>query len=201
MGAVKTAPTWNKIMDKKEIYEHLARIYLDASTKKKNPATKDKPALLKASVFVLIFFLAGITFAALPRLFEKRLYNCETALVLLDSPAKINFHFDPAKKETYTMDLNGLNLGRFKTLSFNAKKTDFKSIVSLRVEFNNNFNEKAEVYIKDIAHRWTEFKFDLSKFKLISDWTEMRKLIFTVEEWNANAKKGVVYVDNVRLIK
>jgi hypothetical protein len=187
-------------MDKKEIYEHLARIYLDASSKKKQPG-KEKPALLKAAAVLLIFFAVGISAATLPRLFRAGGHNGQVALVLVDSPAKINFHFDPARKETYTMDLKGLNLGRFRALEFNAKRTDFNSIVSLRVEFTNNFNERGFVYIKEVPHKWGTFRYSLDSFKLISDWTDMRNLTFSVEEWNTNAKKGVVYIDNVKLIK
>jgi hypothetical protein len=123
------------------------------------------------------------------------------ALVLSLEPLKINFNFNPAKKETFSLGLNNLNLGRFRALGFSVKKTNFQDKISLRVEFVSSYREKSEVYFKDIPHKWQDFRVALSKFPNISDWSRMSSLIFTIEEWNTKEKKGIVYVDNVRLLE
>ena len=186
-------------MDKKDIYEHLAKIYLDASsdkTRKKIPSSKVYKNLFFASVAVLIISL-GLT---LLTRFNK-IYRSETALVLLSEAAKINFHFDPARKETYSVDLNKLNLSKYRSLCFSLKKANYKTKIAMRVEFANTFREKSEVYVQDIPASWQDFKLKFSAFRNLSDWTEMSKLIFTVEEWNTGDKKGIVYIDNIRLIR
>jgi len=63
------------------------------------------------------------------------------------------------------------------------------------------FKEKSEVYFKDIPHRWHEYRINLCEFKNVSDWSEMTNLLFTIEEWNVKEKRGVVFIDNVRLLK
>ena len=187
-------------MDKKDIYEHLAKIYLDASSKKK------KKSKAQQQFFRKPFFIIGVSVFVFG-IFLSFLFNrnkplkSEIALLLASDAVKINFHFDPAKKETYSLNLNKLDLSRFKDLGFSVKKVNSNGMISLRVEFTNDFNEKSEVYFRDIPLKWQDYKIDLSKFKNIGDWSSMTQLSFIVEEWNVKEKKGIVYIDNVRLLR
>jgi hypothetical protein len=187
-------------MDKKDIYEHLAKIYLDASSKKKK-RNKAYPKLFQNLFIVSIFVVIGLTTTLFSSSSKKQALNSETALVLQNDPAKINFNFDPAKKEIYSLNLNRLNVSRSKALGFSVRNISPKDKITLRVEFTNAFKERSEVYLRDIPSRWQDFKINLSEFKNITDWSEMTLIAFSVEEWNAAQKKGVVYIDNVRLLK
>ncbi len=188
------------LMDKKDIYEHLANIYLDASSKRKKKS-RAFPKLFKnlmflgsASVFLLTAFLVA-------RFSHRQPANSEIALLLCPDVVKINFHFDPAKKETYAVSLNNLDLSRYRTLAFSVKKMNYKDTISLRVEFTSAFKESSVVYFKDIPSKWQDYKINLSEFKGINDWSNMSGLSFVVEEWNVREKKGIVYLDNVRFLK
>lgn|SRR3989338_5478190 len=187
-------------MDKKDIYEHLAKIYLEASSRKKKKTTIYPKYLKKLSFLSLIFvFVSAATLFVNSRL--KKGAPSQIELVLLSSAVKINFHFDPARKETYAINLNKLNLSRFRALGFSVKKTSTQNPVALRVEFGSPYKEQSAVYFRDIPAKWKDYKVDLAEFNGISDWSEMRSLLFAVEEWNAKDKKGVVYIDNVRFIR
>jgi hypothetical protein len=188
------------VMDKKDIYEHLAKIYLDASLKKQKKSEKYPQLVKNISVVSLAVVLAigsGFIFTYL----RDRPYNQEVSLVLLPDAAKINFHFDPARKEIFALQLNRLDLSRYKALKFSAKKANYNNIIALKVEFTNNFKERSDIYYKDLPTRWQDFSVSLSDFKGISDWSEMTNLTFTIEEWNVQEKKGVVYIDNVKVLK
>ena len=186
-------------MDKKDIYEHLAKIYLDASGKKKRKLKKhqdfNKWAFLGAS---LVFCLGIAVFVFHPK---NKPAPSQFALVLQSSPAKINFNFDPANKEVFKLSLNGLNVGRFRELGFTVKKRNFRDTISLRVEFINSFNEKSEIYVRNISHNWQQQRIKLSNFKNIHDWSQMKALSFIVEQWNTKENNGVVYIDNVELLR
>ncbi|MDI6759075.1 MAG: hypothetical protein QMD94_05340 [Candidatus Omnitrophota bacterium] len=188
-------------MDKKEIYEHLANIYLDASSKKKKK-NRHKPRFLKplflVSVF-LIFSLCSALYLSFNK--NKRLFASQIALVLLQDAAKINFNFDPAKKEIFSLNLSQLNLSHYKEIGFSLKKARFTDKIALKVEFTNAYKEISEIYITDIPDRWKDYKMKLSDFKKIGDWSKISNLSFVVEEWNAKEKHGVVYIDNIRLLK
>lgn len=186
-------------MDKKEIYEHLAKIYLDASSKKKEK-TKNHLRLYNNLFIIGLVFLIG-TALTLSYLSKNKNLTSETALFILNDPAKINFNFNPAKKESFTINLNGLSLSPFKALAFAVKNTDKNSNVALRIELTNSFKEKSEVYLKQIPAKWDEFKISFLDFKNINDWSNMQSISFTVEEWNAQKNKGIVYIDNLRFLK
>jgi len=190
-------------MDKKEIYEHLANIYLDASSKssKKKRKSKSYPKPIR-NLFLVGFLLilglgSGIAYSSL----IYRNNNSQIALFLFQDTAKLNFNFDPAKKETFSLNLKQLNLSKYKTLSFAARKANPKDIIALKIEFLNRFNETAEVYVKDISSKWTNHEIALSRFAKINDWEQMKLLAFSVEEWNAKEKSGIIYIDNIKVVK
>jgi hypothetical protein len=185
-------------MDKKEIYEHLANIYLDASTKKKKKLKK--PAALNYLFFITLAIALGSSIILARSFLGNKKVDAQIALVLQNDVSKINFTFNPAKKEIYTINLNKLDAGRFNALAFSLKKSRYQDSVSVKVELTNTFKEQSEVYLKNIPHRWQDYKIRLKDFKGISDWSAMTHLSFIVEEWNAKEKHGVVYIDNVRFL-
>jgi len=188
-------------MDKKDIYDHLAKIYLDASSETSKKSRKTFPYknfFLSFTVLVIAFSFVLIAYFKPAKLKES---SGELALVLLPDTAKINFNFNPAKKEIYTIELNRLNLSRFRALAFSLKKANYYDNISVRVEFTSIFREKSEVYLKDIPYRWKDYRIELSEFKNISSWPNMRTLAFIVEEWNTKEHHGVVYIDNIRLLR
>lgn len=186
-------------MDKKDIYEHLAKIYLDASSKRKK---KSKEPRLFKNLFIASVAIVFVLSASLVLYFKhNRNPNTEIALVIAPDAVKINFHFDPAKREIYNVALNNLNLSLYKALAFSVKQQGYKNDIAMRIEFVTGFKEKSEMYIQQIPNKWKECRIDLSKFKGINDWSNMTELAFIVEEWNTRENKGVVYVDNVRFVK
>jgi len=190
-------------MDKKEIYEHLASIYLDASSKssKKKHKLKSYPKpvrnLILVAVLVMFSLASGLTYYNL----SSRSRNAQIALFLYQDAAKINFNFDPAKKETFSLNLKQLNLSKYKSLAFAVRKTNPKDIISLKVEFTNRFDERSEVYVKNIPAKWADQRIGFSCFAKINDWRQMKSLAFTIEEWNTRQKSGIVYLDNIRVLK
>lgn len=187
-------------MDKKDLYEYLAKIYLDTTSKRKKK-TPEYPKVFKNLFFVIaIAFILAIT-AFWSIVSKNRPLNAQVSLILQNDVAKINFHFDPAKKETYSLDLNQLNLKPFKALGFSLKKANYKDNIALRVEFVSSFKEKSAVYFKNIPHKWQDYKINLTEFKEISNWSKISSLSFIIEEWNVREKRGVVYIDNIRLLR
>ena len=190
-------------MDKKEIYEHLANIYLDASSKssKKKRKSKSYPKPIRNLILVGLLLVLGLGSGIAYSSFNSRNQDAQISLYLFDDIAKLNFNFDPAKKETFSLNLKQLNLSKYKTLAFMARKANPKDVIALRIEFLNRFNEKAEVYVKDISSKWTSHEIDLSRFAKINYWDQMKLLAFSVEEWNAKEKSGIIYIDNIKVVR
>jgi len=190
-------------MNKKEIYEHLANIYLDASSKssKKKRKLRAYPKSIQSLIVIGFVLTLGISSSIAYFNIFGRNHPAQIVLFLYQDNAKLNFNFNPAKKESFSLSLNQLNLSKYKTLAFSVRKTNPKDTISLRVEFTNRFSEKSEVYVKDIASKWIEQKIDLTRFVKLNDWRQMKTLSFSVEEWNTREKNGIVYLDNIRIIK
>ncbi|MCX7926981.1 MAG: hypothetical protein N2606_02465 [Candidatus Omnitrophica bacterium] len=188
-------------MEKKDIYEHLAKIYLDSPTVKKKK--KKNSSLIERQIFIIIGVIVVSLFFILisVRTYFSKPLIIQLSLVLTHEPLKINFNFNPVKKEILSFDLNNANLSRFNRLEFSCKKSRAQDTVSLRVEIENSFNEKAEIYLKDIHHRWQKVSLKLTDFKTVTDWSGIKQLNFVVEEWNAQGKDGVVLIDNVRFVR
>ena len=144
-------------MDKKDIYEHLAKIYLDASSKTKRKKKSKVHAFLWRNIILASIVAVALFGLALRAIISRNTPDpSQIALVLSHEAVKINFNFDPAKKESYTLDLNRQNLSRFKALGFSIRKVNPKDTLSLRVEFTNSFKERAEAYVRDIPGHWRE---------------------------------------------
>jgi len=199
-------------MNKKDIYEHLANIYLDASTKRKNKKAQKYPDIFQNLFFIstlIIFVLIILLFNVFHKssllftsLNGKKLINSELALVLQPDIVKINFNFNPAKEEIYSLNLNGLGLVKFKALGFSVRKANYQDKIILKVEFTNSFKKRSEIYLNDIpAYKWRDYKIGFDEFKDINDWSCMLNLAFIVEEGNTKDKRGVVYIDNIRFLR
>lgn len=199
-------------MGKKDIYEHLANIYWNASSKKKNKSIRPHPKIFKnlffistLIIFVLIILLFNVSHKSsllFTSLNGKKLINSELALVLQPDIVKINFNFDPAKEEIYSLNLNGLDLVKFKALGFSVRKANYQDKIILKVEFTNTFNKKSEIYLNEIpAYKWRDYKISFGEFKDINDWSSMLNLAFIVQEGNTKDKRGVVYIDNIRFLR
>jgi hypothetical protein len=187
-------------MDKKDIYEHLARIYLDTPAVKKKKSkvpAKDHTSFLIIGIAIVLGFSLLIT----ARMYLYRPLKHEYSFVLAPDPIRIPFAFNPGSKQVFDFDLNGSNLSRYSALEFTAKRSNYDDFVALRVEFTNRFKERSEYYVKDLPSRWHKVRIRLDEFKGVSDWNEMQSLSFVIEEWNTRDARGSVYIDNVRFVR
>lgn len=186
-------------MEKKDIYEHLAKIYLDAPLKRQQRIKEESKTPKKVFFILISTALLALIFLLSVLFTRNRPLHPSIARVLQSEVVKLVYSFEPAKKEIYTVDLNKQNLVGFKSLEFDIKKANYRDAVSIRIEFSNAFREHSEIYLSDIPHKWQHHSFKLTDFKKIGDWSEMISLSFVIEEWNAIDKKGAVYLDNIRL--
>ena len=190
-------------MDKKDIYEHLAKIYLD--TTPPVPGKKNKKSNGKHKVYYLF---AAVPFVALLFVFLLPIPFrgpqpplSSTSLIVASDTIKMSFNLETAKKQSYSLDLKRLNLNGYKTLVFSLRDSNYNDSISFRVEFSNVFKERAEKYVNGITNKWKEYRINLADFKGISDWSEMAGLSFIIEEWNTRDNKGILFIDDVRFLK
>ncbi len=190
-------------MDKKDIYEHLAKIYLDntpsVSAKKPPLVAKNRRNLY---LIAAVPFVVGLFAFFLLVSFKSRMLPLgSTSLVVSPDTVRMSFNLDTAKKQSYELDLKHLNLNDYKTLVFSMRDSNYNDKLSFRIEFTNAFKERSEIYVNDVSNKWKEWRLALNDFKGISDWSEVTRLSFIVEEWNTKDDKGIIYIDNIRFLK
>ncbi|MFA5115872.1 MAG: hypothetical protein WC486_01160 [Candidatus Omnitrophota bacterium] len=185
-------------MKKKEIYEHLADIYLSSPKKKKAKSAYsikiDKNTLF-VSLATIAVFIVFISVIRTPRGVSS------LALVVQPQAVKINYDLGVIKKEVYSLDLTNMDLSRFRAVSFAVRKSNPGDDVHLKLEMNSSFREVSEVYISGLKDKWQEFHIFFRDFKGISDWSRLTRISFVVEEWNTREKKGVVYIDDIKFLR
>jgi hypothetical protein len=186
-------------MNKREIYEHLADIYLDNSGKKKKGFKKFfDPRVIYLAVFLLTIVVSIPIFIFVS---HKSSLKSQVALVIQPTSVRMNFHRGATKKEIFSFDINQLDLAEFNTLSFSIRKLWPADIINIRVEINNKLKERSAIYLDDLSYKWKNYEFNLSDFKNVTNWKKMDKLSFIIEEWNIKGERGIVYIDNVKFIK
>ena len=192
-------------MEKNEVYDYLAKIYLDkqpaAKTDKKLPARGFNLWLLfliliSIGVFGIIFYFKS------PKLFLKpKAYSLYVATGNELIKIKYNFASATTKKEGYTLTLSDLNAQGYSMLQFQARSLKKNESVKLKVELENSLKENSFVYIEGLTDSWKKFNIALPDFKEITHWDTLTRISFIVEEWNVVEKDDSVYIDDIRLTK
>ena len=169
--------------------------------KKKNKQSK----LIKYLFFAIplcIIILALFLFNYYPlKLYKPKNYSLY--LSTGEELGKINYNFSDSslKKKGYTINLSSLNLNGYNKLAFQAKRSNSNGTTNLKVELENNFKEKAEVYISLNSTKWTEYNIIMKDFKNLSELNDIKRLSFIAEEWNAGTKEDTILIDNIRFIR
>ena len=190
-------------MQKNEVYDYLAKIYLD-----KQPSAKSNKNFLKSHKYALFLIIPIIAIPSLYlilssplKLFKPKAYTLY--LSTGNELIKISYNFvDTAlRKANYTLNLADLDLKDYKLLKFKARHLKRYGSLNLKVELENNFKESASYYIQDLSQGWKGFNLELSNFKEITNWSNIKRLSFVVEEWNVQDKDDCVYIDEIGFVK
>lgn len=181
---------------KPEVYEHLAKTFLDRKNKK-----------IKFWIIFSIFFISCfIIFLIIGAHVTKRKVFGKSLRVVSDKiPIVIEYDFTSlgsAKLRTLTFNLYDVDLSDYNLLNLSIRsgqKSDIDS--TIKVEIENSFLEKDIQYLTGINNTWKRFSLPLKNFKSIINWSSIKSLTFTVEDWNAGNKKDKIYIDEISFIE
>ena len=102
----------------------------------------------------------------------------------------------------FWMALNNLDASKYDNLAIWVKgdaKTGYTTV--FKVELKNAAKQVGRYYITNVTDQWQEIVIPLSEFKGLTDLSNMTELVIVFEDRIASNKKGVIYVDDIRLIK
>ncbi|MFH0877535.1 MAG: hypothetical protein V1863_04855 [Candidatus Omnitrophota bacterium] len=188
---------------KKEVSDHLARAFFDKGIRKKRD-------------FNFFFFLVlsvlvvGVLVLTVSTLGSSKVRSLETSgvrwrLEKHDGPYVLNFDFTqvPSKIQSLEVDLPQVDLSGYNRLSFSVRLFNAreKELGALKVTLMNRRKESSHIYLSDITPSWQSHKLSLSQFGKIQDWSNLTQLVFSLEEWNLNPKKGQILIDAIEFSK
>jgi len=186
---------------KQDVYEHLAKTFLDKKKKKKISKRTLRNFLVSIIIVLCLtaFYLLG-SFINRKDIFEKSLY-----IIYDKTPVLIECDFTlPGDSKTKVLSLNlnriGLNEYNFLDLSVRTgEKTKLDSTIKVQIE--NSLLEKDSEYISGINKKWSDFSLPLVNFEMIKDWSSIKSITFEVEDWNVASRKIKIFIDDVRFVE
>ena len=190
-------------MEKSEVYDYLAKIYLD-----KQPAVplarggNHNPGLWKK--YLLILVIPAIAIPALYLLSRPLRFSLTKTrsiyIATANEPIKIKFNFTDSqiKKQGEEIALSDLDVSNFKYLQLRVRRQKKYGSLSLRAEVENGLKENASYYLTGLSNKWQDYNIAIGEFKEITRWDNLRRVSFIVEEWNAENKEDCVYIDEIK---
>jgi len=184
---------------KQDVYEHLAKTFLD---KKKKQRPGKKIWIAAAAIVVALFLLLSITVALLT---HKKLFSRSLYVLNSNVPTVIEYDFTSlggSKTKAISFNLNNIDLSRYKFLDLSIRMQENSRVSStVKVQIENSLLEKDTQYIPGINVRWQKISLPLANFKLIKDWSGVKSLAFIIEDWNVSIKKDSVIIDDIHFME
>lgn len=101
--------------------------------------------------------------------------------------------------------LNGADLTSYDEMSMLIEgDRDRGFTTQFKIELKNNKGERVVYLVKGITGSWQKIVIPMQELKAlgsISDWSNMKELVFTFDDITADIRKGVIYVDDIMFSK
>jgi len=186
--------------NKQHIYDYLAQVYFNKKEKEEKNNFLKYLLTINIAVFIGIFVFLLIskpTRGVIPK--AKSL-----TLTWITRPIKFKYDLRYPKPQIAILNLNlsKVDLREYDTLKVALRGSEsegFSKIIG--IELKNSKRESDTFYVSDIENKWKVFEIPLKDFKYISDFSDISQISFKLEAWNAENKKGLIYIDNIEFLK
>ncbi len=187
-------------MTRDEIYDHLAQVYLGKRSDKAEEKNPPFNAWLVINIVLTFVILASVVYGFTAFLANRGEYSRKGVIFALNNgPIRILYDLNEPYPQVkmFSLNLPGINVSKYEKLSFSIRGLEggFPGIV--KIVLKNQKNEKSFYYVKNVRLKWQSFSIPLEEFPQITDWTALTDVVFVMEAWNAEKKKGVILIDNI----
>ncbi|MBF0479233.1 MAG: hypothetical protein HQL26_07090 [Candidatus Omnitrophica bacterium] len=187
-------------MDKDEIYDHLAQVYLG---KRKNSAQNNRRqkrefgAWLLINILITVLIFSGV-FYGLTAFLANRDLKSNVVYFLHNGSIRLAYDFtNPVvPSQIFTLNVRGVDANKFGSLKFSVRAKEGRPGI-VKVVVHNERGEEAYYYVQSVGAKWQEETIPLSQFRTISDWSTLKNVSFVLESWNVDDKRGSVLIDNL----
>ena len=189
---------------KKEVSDHLAKVFLEARPAQKNKKERSFFAYIVISCAVITVLVLITAFLAK----NKQGLAAKSEVLRLersDGPRVLKFDFtkDRTSSATLFIGLPDANLNRYKKVGFNIRilEPQTSQKAALKVSIVSKRKEISSLYIRQVNNHWKQVVVPFSLFGNVSDWSGVAGISFSLEPWNAVSDKGRVLIDDIQFFK
>ena len=102
----------------------------------------------------------------------------------------------------FWMRLQNLDAAKFDNLAFRVKGDSKMGYTSVfKVELKDALDQSSRFYVRGITDQWQDVVIPLKSFEGIANFTRLKEFVITFEDNTATAKRGVIYLDDIRFTK
>ena len=187
-------------MNRDDIYDHLAQVYLGKRTQKDEQKQREFNAWLIINIFITVIIFSS-TFYGLTAFLTHRNSGLESRIIytLHKGPIRFDYNltdeFHPVK--TFSLNVPPIDAAKYSKIQFSIRGKEEGTPGIVKVVVKNRRNEEASYYVQGVGLNWQEFKIPFDEFKQITDWSDLTDISFVLESWNVEDQKGLILIDNV----
>lgn len=186
-------------MNRDEIYEHLAKVYLgkrSVAEEKKRKAVNQSWLVINIVItaVILISTVYGFTAFLTRRAGIKNqvFYALNNSIVRV--PYNLNDPFPSTK--IFAITIPDKDASKYSKLNMSIRGLGEASPGIVKVLVSNQKNEQATYYIQNVGEQWQKVSIPFEKLNL-TDWTSVREVAFVLEAWNVDFRRGTMLVDEI----
>ncbi len=189
-------------MTRDEIYDHLAKVYLDkrATVEKKAEPPKAPPvSWLIINVVITGFILASAVWGLTAFLTQRDdLLKDRIIYTLSNSPIRLSYDVGGGLPQVKSLQiaLSPVDAQKYRRINLSVRAAGEGNPGVLKIVLTNAREEKAAYYLQGIRSRWQDYSIAFEKMNL-TDWRTLKNISFVIEGWNTARPSGTVLIDNI----
>lgn len=100
------------------------------------------------------------------------------------------------------MRLQNLDATKFDNLAFRVRGDTGMGYTSIfKVELKDAVDQSSHYYVQGVTDHWQDVTIPLNDFQGMANFKSLKEFVIVFEDTTATAKRGVIYLDDVRFMK
>ena len=187
-------------MNRDEIYDHLAQVYLGKRKEADVKHKKQYDVWLFINILIIIIVFASATYGLTAFLTRKSPdLRSHVLYTLHKGPIQIPYNFreesNPIKE--FTLAVETIDATKYSKLAFRARAKEEGNPGIVKVVLRNTRNEVAYYYISGVDFDWKTYSIPFTEFKDITEWQGLVDISFVLESWNVEKDKGILLIEEI----
>ncbi|HBG60913.1 MAG: hypothetical protein A2Y03_09335 [Omnitrophica WOR_2 bacterium GWF2_38_59] len=188
-------------MNREEIYDHLAQVYLGKRKEVDVKKKRQKNAWLLVNIFISVLIFTSAIWGFTAFLTQRGTSLQSNVIFSLNrGPISVDYNFKDtfSPEKTFSLVVPDMDVSKYQAIEFSIRGKEEGTPGVVKIVIANEKNETASYYVQGVNLKWQDINIPLSEFKQITDWSSLTDISFVLEVWNVDDKKGIILIEDVR---